>query len=472
MSRPRVVAVAESSAAALAGLTPGDEFVSINGVLPRDVIEYQFLVEEPRVELEIQRGQFTMPVVIEKSAGSPLGVEVDSSIFDQVRTCDNHCSFCFIYQLPKGMRKSLYLKDDDYRLSFLYGNFTTLTRFTELDLERVIDERLSPLYVSIHATDPDVRAELLRNSRGAMSLRWLRALLDAGIEVHAQIVVCPGVNDGAVLYDTLTGVLDEYPELASVGVVPLGVSDYTTEPTMRPHTPAEVSQTLETIEEFQEIFLSHIGRRMVFASDEYYVLANKAFPDAATYEGFVQYENGVGIARAFIDELRGDSAENRQPHEGFFSWVDGAPAEGYRAPRMCGISIEAPAPTSTAPTPVQLRTRTNGPVTILTGSLAAPVLRSHVDELSKLSGVDVVVHEVENTFFGGNIGVAGLLTGKDIANALNEVPASHRVLLPDVCLSNGVFLDGLTLDDLGRDVEVVATSGMGLRRALENKRAA
>ena len=147
-----------------------------------------------------------------------MGAEVSSAVFDRVRTCDNHCEFCFIYQLPKGLRKSLYLKDDDYRLSFLYGNFTTLTRFTEADLERVITEGLSPLHVSIHATDPAVRTRMLRNPRGAMSLRWLRALLDHGITVHGQIVVCPGVNDGAILDDTLAGVLDEYPELASRGL--------------------------------------------------------------------------------------------------------------------------------------------------------------------------------------------------------------------------------------------------------------
>src|ERR671919_36859 len=162
-------------------------------------------------------------------AGLAPGAEVSASIFDAVQTCDNACEFCFIHQLPKGLRRSLYLKDDDYRLSFLYGNFTTLTRFTEADLERVVTEGLAPLYVSIHATDPDVRASMLRNRRGATSLRWLRALLDHGVEVHGQVVVCPGLNDGAVLDDTLAGVLDRYPELASLCVVPLGVSRFNTE---------------------------------------------------------------------------------------------------------------------------------------------------------------------------------------------------------------------------------------------------
>ncbi|MFZ0170205.1 MAG: PDZ domain-containing protein, partial [Acidimicrobiales bacterium] len=210
MPLPRVVAVADPSPASRAGLLPGDEIRSMNGQVPRDVIEYQLIADEPIVDLDVSRGGLDLSLSVEKAAGEPLGAEIASALFDQVRTCDNHCEFCFIYQLPKGMRKSLYLKDDDYRLSFLYGNFTTLTRFTEADLERVIDQHLSPLYVSIHATDPEVRSRMLRNRRGALSLRWLRLLLDHDIEVHGQVVVCPGVNDAAVLHETLAGVLDRF----------------------------------------------------------------------------------------------------------------------------------------------------------------------------------------------------------------------------------------------------------------------
>src|SRR5687768_1977801 len=188
MSLPRVVAVAPESPAARAGLLPGDEFCSVAGQVPRDVIQYQLLTAEPEVELEVARGGLQLTITVSKDAGEPLGVEVQSALFDRIRTCDNHCEFCFIYQLPKGLRRSLYVKDDDYRLSFLYGNFTTLTQFTEADLERVVDEGLGPLYVSIHATDPDLRTRLLRNRRGATSLRWLRALLDHGVEVHGQVV--------------------------------------------------------------------------------------------------------------------------------------------------------------------------------------------------------------------------------------------------------------------------------------------
>src|SRR5262245_32885045 len=280
MSVPRVVAVAPGSPAERAGLQRGDEVLRLNGEVPRDILRWRWLTDEPEVEVELRRGGLEATVMVEKQAGEPLGVEVESALFDRVRTCDNHCEFCFIYQLPKGLRKSLYLKDDDYRLSFLYGNFTTLTRFTEADLERVIDEGLSPLYVSIHATDHEVRARMLKNRRGATSLRWLRALLDHGITVHGQVVVCPGVNDGAVLEDTLTGVLDEYPDLATVAVVPLGVSRYNEEPAMRPHSVAEAVAVVDTVHDWQHLFWTVLGRRLVFAADEYYLLADRPFPRA------------------------------------------------------------------------------------------------------------------------------------------------------------------------------------------------
>jgi putative radical SAM enzyme (TIGR03279 family) len=268
MSAPRVVSVAAASPAQRAGLQVGDEVLAIDGRVPKDVIEYRLLVDEADPELEIKRGHDEVSVVVEKAAGEALGAEVSSALFDRVRTCDNHCEFCFIYQLPKGMRKSLYLKDDDYRLSFLYGNFTTLTRFTELDLERVLSEGLSPLFVSIHSTDPELRARMLRNVRGATSLRWLRALLDGGVEVHGQVVVCPGVNDADALETTLAGVLDEYPELATVACVPLGVSDYTKEPAMRTHTAAEARAVIDTVEQWQEIALRARGRRRGDAEGE------------------------------------------------------------------------------------------------------------------------------------------------------------------------------------------------------------
>jgi len=388
---------------------------------------------------------------VAKDDGQALGVEVSSALFDQVRTCDNHCEFCFIHQLPPSMRQSLYLKDDDYRLSFLYGNFTTLTRFTEMDLERVVTERLSPLNVSIHATDPELRSRMLRNRRGATSLRWLRALLDHGIEVHGQVVVCPGVNDGAVLDDTLVGILDEYPELATACIVPLGVSRYNTEAAMRPHTVEEAQAVVDTVEDWQDVFGSVLGRRLVFSADEYYLLAGRPFPEAEAYEGFPQHENGIGMARAFQMELAGqveaESGIGVQP--GFFAWVDGAPAEGYRAPRTDGT--------------VHLTPRRNAPVAVLTGEYGAAVIEPLIATLGRS---DVRVIPVPNRFFGGNIGVTGLLVGEDLAPVLAGQPEGHRYLLPDVCLSGGLFLDGTKPGDLPRPVEVVRSDGISLRQAM------
>src|SRR3984893_926742 len=277
MPPARVLAVAPGSPADRAGVCAGDEVVTLNGEALRDVIRYQLQADEPDVELEFSRRGVPHAVSIEKRPGEPLGLELAHAVFDRVQTCDNHCPFCFIHQLPKGMRRSLYLQDDDFRLSFLYGNFTTLTRFTEADFERVITEKLSPLYVSIHATDPEVRVRLLRNSRGATSLRWLELLLDAGVEVHGQVVVCPGINDGAVLDDTLLGVLDRFPALATVGVVPLGVSAHNREDEMRFHTRAEAQAVVDVVERWQERYALALGRRLVYVSDEYYLLAQRPF---------------------------------------------------------------------------------------------------------------------------------------------------------------------------------------------------
>ena len=457
MSTPVVVAVAPGSAGERAGLLPGDEITRVDGLRPRDVIEWQYATDEADVELDLVRGGLELTMTVPKRAGEPLGVEVQSAVFDRVRTCDNHCEFCFIYQLPKGMRRSLYLKDDDYRLSFLYGNFTTLTRFTEADLERVITERLSPLHVSIHATDHDVRNRMLKNVRGGMSLRWLRALLDHGIEVRGQVVVCPGVNDGDVLDDTLAGVLDEYPELASVAVVPLGLSKFNSEPAMRLHTPAEAARVVDIVEHWQATFLELVGRRMVFAADEYYLMTSRAFPSAEQYEGFPMHEDGIGMARTFELEFEGRAAAATGVRSGFFAAVDlpSNPA-AYTGLRACGDH-------GATPTTVRLRSGRES-TAVLTGEFGAQVIGPLIERLER---GDVRVVPVANEFFGGNTGVTGLMTGADLTRALAAEPAGDRYLLPDVCLSDdGRFLDGVTVAELPQPVEVVATDGISLRRAL------
>jgi putative radical SAM enzyme (TIGR03279 family) len=461
MSAPTVVAVAPGSAAQRAGVAVGDVVRSINGTMPRDVIEWRFAADDAEVSLDVMRGRLELTIDVEKRAGEPLGAEVSSAVFDRVRTCDNHCEFCFIYQLPKGLRKSLYLKDDDYRLSFLYGNFTTLTRFTEADLERVVTERLSPLNVSIHATDPDVRSRMLKNPRGGMSLRWLRALLDHDIAIRGQIVLCPGVNDGDIFERTMAGVLDEYPDLESVAVVPLGLSRFNAEASMRLHTVAEARAMVHAIHEWQQVFLRVLGKRMVFAADEYYLMADLPFPEPDAYEGFRMHEDGIGMARTFEAEFLGRAEVPTGVQSGFFAWVDGAPAEGYRAPRNpAGDTGLRGAP---AVTPVQLSPRRRAPIGILTGEYGARIIEPLIASLGRN---DVRVIPVRNEFFGGNTSVTGLMVGEDIARTLAAEPPGHRYLLPDVCLSEGRFLDGTTVDTLPHPVEVVPTDGIALRRAL------
>jgi len=456
-SAPVVVSVVTGSVADAAGLVPGDEVVTVNGQVPRDIIEWRFLVDEPEVELELRRNGIEQTVRIDKRAGEPLGVEVSSAVFDRVRTCDNHCEFCFIYQLPKGMRRSLYLKDDDYRLSFLYGNFTTLTRFTEADLERIVTERLSPLNVSIHATDPALRSRMLKNPRGGMSLRWLRALLDHGIAVRGQIVLCPGVNDGAALDRTFADVLDRYPELESVAVVPLGLSRYNAESAMRLHTREEAEAVVDAIHDWQDVFLRVLGRRMVFAADEYYLMTGRPFPDADAYEDFSMHEDGIGMARTFEREFSGITLEATGPRSGFFAAVDGA------ANPAAYTGLRATAATGQVTT-LTLSPRRNAPVGVLTGEFGAQVIGPLISSLRRS---DVRVIAVRNDFFGGNTAVTGLMVGADLARVLADEPAGHRYLLPDVCLSEGRFLDGTTPADLPRPVEIVPTDGLALRAALE-----
>jgi putative radical SAM enzyme (TIGR03279 family) len=477
MSLPRVIAVAGGSPAARAGIEVGDEVLAVDGEAPRDIIRWTWLTDDADPVVDVRRGGLELSLEVAKAAGEPLGVDVHSALFDQLRTCDNHCEFCFIYQLPPGMRKSLYLKDDDYRLSFLYGNFTTLTRFTEADLERVITEGLSPLNVSIHAIEPTARNEMLRNRRGGPSLRWLRALLDHGIEVHGQIVCCPGLNDGAVLDATLAGVLDQFPELASLCVVPLGISKFNTEARMRATSPAEAAAVVQCVEDWQDVFLAVLGHRLVHASDEYYLLAGRSFPEAEVYEGFAMHEDGVGMARTFELEFTGQRSEATGPQSGFFAWADattpgsnvperggryeaagdyGAPAEGYRAVRVADLVPPA--------SPVVLRPRAGAPTGVLTGVAGAPIVEPLVASLGR---GDVRVIAVDNEFFGGTTSVTGLLTGEDLSRVLAGEPEGHRYLLPDVCLSGGRFLDGTTPADLPRPVEVVPTDGAALRRILE-----
>jgi putative radical SAM enzyme (TIGR03279 family) len=496
---PVITAVADGSVAQLHGLCVGDQVISINGIAPRDLIEWQSLVADYPLEIEVKRGNQEILIAIESRLGDdqalPFGVDVHSALFDRVQTCDNHCEFCFIYQLPKGMRRSLYLKDDDYRLSFLYGNFTTLTRFTEADLERVITQNLSPLYVSVHATRPQTRADMLRNDRGGVSLRWLRQLLDHGIDVRAQIVLCPGVNDGEVLNETFGTLLEEMSEISSVAVVPLGLSKYNTESRMRVHSSLEAKHTLSVIRYWQERYQQCLGRHVIHAADELYLVAGEQVPDASLYSDFGMLEDGVGLVRTFVDSFHdvtrgaglstGASSNNEMLRDGgFFASVDKDattktdrrtdyvratnPAIDTSLRAVNAFTDHGGTETQLSLAPTRQRARTLG---VITGSYGAQVITPIVNNyLSERSYEQLVtVHEIPNEYFGGNTAVAGLMTFEDIALHLRQLPEDRLYILPDVCLNDGRFLDGKTIDDLRqiRNVRVIASTGSALRAQID-----
>jgi putative radical SAM enzyme (TIGR03279 family) len=467
-SLPEISEVLEASAGARCGLMAGDRIVTVNGVIPRDILEWHRLVDDDEVDLHIVRGRDSLDIQVLREPGEPLGVSISSAVFDRIHTCDNHCEFCFIYQLPKGMRRSLYVKDDDYRLSFLFGNFTTLTRFTESDLERVLDEKLSPLYVSVHSTDPHVRSEMLRNVRGGLSLRWMRLMLEEGIDIRAQIVVCPGVNDGDVLDNTLAGLLECYPQIESIALVPLGLSRFNTESRMRVHSSQEARDVIEIVETWQSRYTSVLGRQPIHLADEFYLVADSILPGATTYGEYPMLEDGVGLVRSFIDAFSGEGPEVMGRHDGFFASVDVRNPTDYtgamnptadtslRAPRSVAVTI---APRSSQG---QMQEK---PLAIVTGTYGAQMFTRLIEGETL---ADVTIVEVVNDHFGGNTAVAGLMTYSDISATLRRFGSDFVYLLPDVCLNGGVFLDGARLDDLQQefDVEVIPTSGSALRRRI------
>jgi len=492
---PVVTAVADGSVAQVHGICVGDQIFSINGVTPRDLIEWQSLIGDFPLEIVLLRGKTEMALYIESDLGSdsalPFGVDVHSALFDRIQTCDNHCEFCFIYQLPKGMRRSLYLKDDDYRLSFMYGNFTTLTRFTEADLERVVAQNLSPLYVSVHSTHPHTRAEMLRNDRGGVSLRWLRQLLNHGIDVRAQIVLCPGVNDGDVLDETLGTLLEEMPELSSIAVVPLGLSKHNTESRMRVHTAGEARHAIEVIRKWQQRFSNCVGRVVIHAADELYLVAGEEVPDALHYGNFEMLEDGVGLARRFVDSFistrfnQEDDDDEKSREGGFFASVDKnsrsadipttsqtqyvralnpALDTALRATKSMPQHSSSTTTTGLTLSPTRQRAASLG---IITGEYGAQVI---APLLSAYPSDQVHIHEIKNEYFGGNTAVAGLLTFEDVARHLRTAPEDRMFLLPDVCLNDGRFLDGKTIEELQdiRQVKVIQTSGSALRRQVDS----
>jgi putative radical SAM enzyme (TIGR03279 family) len=408
-----VAAVAARTAAARAGLRPGDRILAINGAPLRDVIDFHFHAGEEALELAVEREGRPHRARLERR-GAALGLELEAPKPAEIATCANKCVFCFIHQLPKGLRKSLYVKDDDFRLSFLHGNYITLTDLEEAELERIESQRLSPLYVSVHATDPDLRHALLGQPRVRRELLpVMERLAKAGIAMHAQIVLCPGWNDGAHLDRTVHELARLHPAVPTTAVVPVGLTRHRERlPALRAVTREEARTLVHAIESWQRELQPVLGTRFVWAADELYLGADLPLPPAGAYEGFAVAEDGIGLVRRFED-----------------GWA-----------RALRRRLAPPS-----------RPRR---VTVVTGELFAPRMRALLAPL-RVPRLTVEVQPIRNELFGRGIGVAGLLSGRDIQLQLGEAACGgpglgDEILVPAVALRDGagVFLDDLTPADL------------------------
>ncbi|MFB3819857.1 MAG: DUF512 domain-containing protein, partial [Candidatus Methylomirabilales bacterium] len=385
-----VHAVEPGSPAARAGVRAGAAVLGLNGAPVPDALALRFVETAERVDLVWRDPDGTeRRARILKPEDAPLGLAVDPL---RMRACNNKCAFCFAHQNARGMRRALYFKDDDFRFSFLNGNFATLTNLTPADQRRVVEERLSPLYISVHATDPALRRQILGNPRAPDILEQLAVFADGRIAMHTQVVLCPGLNDGPQLARTLEDLQGFHPWVRTVALVPVGLTRHRERlPAIRPPDPGYARGLLAWADPWRRRCLRDLGTRFAFPSDEFYLLAGQAFPAAAAYEGFPQLGNGVGGCRRFLDEFR----------------------------RLARRLPEAVPPRR---------------VSVVTGRLAAPVLAGAVQRLNQVAGVTVEAIPVQNEFFGGTVSCAGLLTGQDILRSVADRPLGAEVLIPSVAL--------------------------------------
>lgn len=385
---------------------PGDELLAINGNPIHDVLDYKFYAYD---ELLTLRFRDAGEIEVEKDEGEDLGLNFEDYLMDNATHCANKCVFCFIDQLPKGLRDTLYFKDDDARLSFLTGNYVTCTNLTERELQRICELRVSPLNISVHATDGELRARMLRNRRGAEIMDILRRFADAGIEMECQVVVCPGWNDGAQLQKTMEDLAELYPAVNSVSIVPVGLTCHRQGLTeLRPFDAESALATVKQVEAFARVCLERCNTLLFYCSDELYLKAGLEIPPEEDYEGYPQLENGVGLLRLLEEEFR-YALENE----------DERPAR---------------------------------PFSVATGVSAAPFLQ----KLCALAGADARVYAVENDFLGHTVDVAGLLTGGDLLRQLRGKDLGEFLLIPLVMLRHGegVFLDDMTVDQLSESLGV------------------
>jgi putative radical SAM enzyme (TIGR03279 family) len=400
-----ISAIEPDSIAEDLGWRPGDEIISINDHNLSDVIDFRFYCADESLSIVIKRGSRHIRFDIEKDEDLPLGVEFKDVLFDGVRTCGAHCIFCFVEQLPRGLRKSLYLKDDDYRLSFLDGNFVTLANVTETDLDRIVTQRLTPLYVSVHATDPDLRKIILGRDIPDI-LHQIGRLSEGRITLNTQVVLCRGINDGAYLDRTIEDLSSRYPTVSSIAIVPVGISKHRRH-TMRiqPIGAQYSAEILYKVKQWQHKFLNEKGTRLVWAADEFYLSAGRPVSGASAYEGFPQIENGIGLVRRFKDSAA-------------------------RARQILPASV---------PRPLH--------VSIVTGRSAAPIVKKWAESL-RCENLSIQVFPITNRLFGEMVTVTGLIAGNDIIAQLKGCELGDILFVPAVSLRDGAFLDDVTIDDL------------------------
>lgn len=416
-------------------LEPGDELLSVNGQQIEDVFDYHYLINDEYLEILIRKpDQEEWELEIEKDFEEDLGIEFDSSLMDEYRSCRNKCIFCFIDQMPKGMRDTLYFKDDDSRLSFLQGNYVTLTNMGDHDIDRIIRYHLSPINISFQTTNPELRCRMLNNRFAGDIFPKVQRLYEAGIEMNGQIVLCKGINDGEELERSIRDLSKYLPHLRSVSVVPVGLSRYRENLyPLEPFTKEDAQKVLDTVKKWQDQLYPQYGLHFIHCSDEWYILAQQPIPREEEYDGYLQLENGVGMVRLLENEVLEDLSD-RKPDD-----------------RKRRISIA-------------------------TGKLAAPFIRENISHIQKLyPGIEVNVYSIRNDFFGEMITVSGLVTGQDLKKQLAGRELGECLLIPCNMLRAGenVFLDDVTVEELeaelGVPVEVVDEDGASLVHAVTEK---
>jgi len=422
------------------GIEPGDLLLTINNEQVTDILDYIYLSSLEYLEVVIRKKDGQEWILdIEKDPDEELGLEFEMPLMDHERHCANNCIFCFIDQLPPNTRSTMHVKDDDWRLSFLMGNYVTLTNISEKDINRILKKRISPLYISVHTTNPELRKKMMRNNRAGNIMELMERFRSAGIHMHCQIVLCRGWNDGNELDKTIADLWSMRDAVRSVAVVPVGLTGYREGlVALVPFDREAASEVVEQVERWQKKFKEEEDRRFVFAADEFYVLSGKEIPPYEAYEDFCQIENGVGLIAKLEKE--------------FWEAMDGLDAS-------CGFSY----PSSRS-------------LSIVTGKSAYNIIQNMAEALTKKTGICIRVYSVDNGFFGGQVTVAGLVTGGDIIRQLKGRDLGDKVLIPEVMLRDGknVFLDNVSLavleEELGVPVTAVPVDGRALIDEIVGKR--